>query len=474
MPSVDYAALAKKLGGSVAPPPIDYASLVAQMGGEIQPVEKKPEIGYNGLPVEEDQNYAIPQAILTGGLKGLGRMAAPLVKAVGLGNDYTDAALAPENAVERGAGKTAQMGATTLALAEAPAVALRMGVPAMAVRAATSPVGAGLLTTGLGLAAGQSPRTAIVEGLGAAALGKVHLPGVLGKLRSILSGKTSPTQSAEAIADAEAILESKQIDAVETKALEAELNRVRTMAKMDAKNPTVTGSVPPAKFEKPPVKLDPQYDWTTGPDGVTLPKGRGPYPEIKPIPPSKLTPEVAEVKPVTMRETAAAKSEAAVKARSENPAPVSARRSSQIKDSPAKAEASPSKTDAAPQKTYADTVAEKRVEATAAAKRMMEEGKGDKEIYYRLRDKFGELNGKERSDILEAAKGAESSDVVTAKPAFEGQRSGATNARYQMQAERAVKGWQSKGVSAGEILANLKRIFKVTDDQAAKILEGMK
>jgi hypothetical protein len=58
----------------------------------------------------ERQPYAVPEAILVGGLKGLGRMAAPLVKAVGLGNDYTDAALAPSNMVESGAGTVSQAG----------------------------------------------------------------------------------------------------------------------------------------------------------------------------------------------------------------------------------------------------------------------------------------------------------------------------------------------------------------------------
>lgn len=109
----------------------------------------------------------------SGALKGLGRMAAPAVKAIGLGNDYTDAALTPENDLEGYAGTGAQMGATTLATMAlgGPLLsgAARAGVPA----AVLSPGGLGTIAAVGTKAAGGSNWDAAQNAVGAASFGKL-------------------------------------------------------------------------------------------------------------------------------------------------------------------------------------------------------------------------------------------------------------------------------------------------------------
>lgn len=107
-----------------------------------------------------------------GALKGLGRMAAPLVKAVGLGNDYTDAALASENGVEGLGGGLAQTGASMLAGGPVVKLAKATGIPGMIGRALISPAGAGVTAAATTKAAGGSNSDAIQTGLLAAALGR--------------------------------------------------------------------------------------------------------------------------------------------------------------------------------------------------------------------------------------------------------------------------------------------------------------
>jgi len=167
-----------------------------------------------------EKPYAIPQAMLVGGLKGLGRMAAPLVKAAGLGNDYTDAALAPDNPIEGLTGSAAQevaIGAATAPLA-GPVVRVAGKV--------LKPLTSRLVPLAKAVAefSGVGERARKAKKVWDAARG-----GTARKAESEAASKIKR----EAAEDAEKILEAKQAKAIEDKVLRRELSDAKKMDKVD-------------------------------------------------------------------------------------------------------------------------------------------------------------------------------------------------------------------------------------------------
>ena len=208
---------------------------------------------------EISEPYAVPQALLMGGLKGLGRMMSPVVNAVGLGSDYADAALSPDNSIESLGGSAAQT-ATMLAGGHAlGVVGTGINAASKVARVALSPAGSGVIAGTSALASGHGLPGSIGEGIlvgsGMKALG--GLPGVLSRIRGV--GNVAEREAA---------------------ALALEKARYRGVTKKEFDL---------IKAQNEAIKID----------------GRGV--RVKPIPPSKLTPDLPPEKIVTMRETAAAK-----------------------------------------------------------------------------------------------------------------------------------------------------------------------
>lgn len=328
-----------------------------------------------------------------GALKGLGQMAAPAVKAAGLGNDYTDAALSPENDVQSAGAMGAQIGATGLATAATGVIGKGLGLGAKVARGALSPVGSGVIAGTSALASGHGLPGAIGEGVlvgsGMKALG--GLPGILTKLRGVApkagAAVTAAAKAeaaaikAQAISDAEALLETKQLRNVEDQILRRELAQAKKLAGMEAK-------------------------------------------AIKPIPPSKLTPAV---KP-------------APKAPEPAPKPAPKPPESPSVDAAAKAER---------QKQHiAESIARK---AEKDAKNVASEGDlaDNLALGVELGKKYPRKPGESSFEWLKRVNSemkAKASEAVHSPPAFKGQQSakGATKARFAMIEERLRKAKEGK------------------------------
>lgn len=88
---MDYEALAKKYGGTVAPPTVDYEALAKELGGVVQPSD--------GIPLARQPDFAQTSPNLYGGLVKARELVGPTVEALGAaGGGVLGAALGPVGA----------------------------------------------------------------------------------------------------------------------------------------------------------------------------------------------------------------------------------------------------------------------------------------------------------------------------------------------------------------------------------------
>lgn len=265
---VDPLELALKMGAKVDSPAKagnpDPLALALKFGGKIAgPPPADPSVR-DRLESAGRLGQALPGAIASvygdyasGGLKGLGRMAAPVVKAVGLGNDYTDAALAPANPVQDAGGTAAQTGVLLAGGEAVGAIGAGASAAAKLARAAMTPAGIGVLTAGHGLASGHGVLRSAAEGAGAAVAGK-SLPAVMRVLQRVMGKGAAPEVTAKAIADAEALLASKNLAKAEKLALEDTIKAARAEVRILERSERMNAKIKPIPANKlPPVLPDP-------------------------------------------------------------------------------------------------------------------------------------------------------------------------------------------------------------------------
>jgi len=266
---------------TINPLGVSSSGMAGRAGGQVL-APKNPRAVLNAAMDFGRVAQALPGAAASvygdyavGAAKGLGGMADSAIKALGLPrSDYADAAFSPSNPVQ-GVGKGLAQAGAVVGASEAALEAMGLSpIGALIARMASSPAGIGVTTAGVSMAEGDDAKTAGVKGAATGLFAKFG-PNVVAKIVKSAFPKAGASEVAAATQEAEAFFKAKPPEVPTLEAIKQAQNRYKVERMAAAGKPASRAH----SYEQAGLPVSPE---------VSAAEAN----RIRPIPPSKLTPEV--------------------------------------------------------------------------------------------------------------------------------------------------------------------------------------